>query len=75
MFACFFLYFLKCISFKNVYLLFNFVASGLRYGMQVKSFVVIWEGPLEKSMATHSSILAWRIPRTEEAGGLQHVVP
>ena len=30
-----------------------------------------WEDPLEKGMATHSSILAWRIPRTEEAGGLQ----
>ena len=27
--------------------------------------------PLEKGMATHSSILAWRIPRTEESGGLQ----
>ena len=30
-----------------------------------------WEDPLEKAMATHSSILAWRIPRTEEPGGLQ----
>ena len=29
------------------------------------------EDPLEKEMATHSSILAWRIPRTEEPGGLQ----
>ena len=29
------------------------------------------EGPLEKEMATHSSILAWRIPWTEEPGGLQ----
>ena len=29
------------------------------------------EGPLEKEMATHSSIPAWEIPRTEEAGGLQ----
>ena len=31
------------------------------------------EGPLEKEMATHSSILAWEIPRTEELGGLQYV--
>ena len=31
------------------------------------------EDPLEKGMATHSSILAWRIPRTEELGGLQSV--
>ena len=30
-----------------------------------------WVDPLEKEMATHSSILAWRIPGTEEAGGLQ----
>ena len=32
-----------------------------------------WEDPLEKGMATHSSILVWRIPRTEEPGGLQSV--
>ena len=30
-----------------------------------------WEDPLEKGMAIHSSILAWRIPWTEEPGGLQ----
>ena len=30
-----------------------------------------WEDPLEKGMATHSSILAWKIPWTEEPGGLQ----
>ena len=30
-----------------------------------------WEDPLKKEMATHSSILAWRIPWTEELGGLQ----
>ena len=30
-----------------------------------------WEDPLEKEMAIHSSILAWRIPWTEEPGGLQ----
>ena len=29
------------------------------------------EDPIEKGMATHSSILAWRIPLTEEPGGLQ----
>jgi len=32
-----------------------------------------WENPLEKEMATHSSILAWRIPQTEELGRLQSV--
>ena len=32
-----------------------------------------WEDPLEKEMAAHSSTLAWRIPWTEEPGGLQSV--
>ena len=31
------------------------------------------EDPLEKGMVTHSSILAWRIPGTEEPGGLQSI--
>ena len=39
--------------------------------IQVQS--LSWEDPLEKGMATHSSILAWRIPWTEEPGGLQSV--
>ena len=30
-----------------------------------------WEDPLEEGMATHSSVLAWRIPWAEEPGGLQ----
>ena len=30
-----------------------------------------WEDPLEKGVATHSSVLAWRIPWTVEPGGLQ----
>ena len=30
-----------------------------------------WEDPLEKQRATHSTILAWRIPQAEEPGGLQ----
>ena len=32
-----------------------------------------WEDPLEQEMATHSSILAWEIPWTQEPGGLQSV--
>ena len=36
--------------------------------MRVQS--LCWEDPLEKDMATHSSILAWRMPFTEEPGGL-----
>ena len=34
---------------------------------------LVWEDPLEKEMATHSNILAWRIPWTEEPGGPQSV--
>lgn len=46
----------------------------------VKNLPVMWETqvrslgrkePLQKEMATHSSILAWEIPRTEKPGGLQ----
>ena len=40
-----------------------------RQEMQVQSLV--WEDPLEKELATHSRILALRIPWTEEPGGLQ----
>ena len=32
-------------------------------------WILGWEDPLEKGMATHSSILAWEIPQTEETGG------
>ena len=39
--------------------------------MQVRSLG--WEDPLEEEMATHSSILAWKIPCTEETGKLQSV--
>ena len=34
-----------------------------------------WEDPLEKEMATHSSIHAWKIPWTEEPGGLYSSFP
>ena len=33
-----------------------------------------WEDPLEKGITTHFSILAWRIPWTEEPGGLESIV-
>ena len=33
--------------------------------------MLVWEDPLEKGMATHSSIFAWEFPWTEEPGGLQ----
>ena len=52
---------------------------------QVRNLPAMWETqeswvqslggeyPLEKEMATHSSILAWKIPSTEEPGGLQSI--
>ena len=40
-------------------------------GMRIQSLGQ--EDPLEESIATHSSILAWRIPRTEEPGGLRSI--
>ena len=39
--------------------------------MQVQSLG--WDDPLEEELATHSSILAWRIPWTEEPGGLPSI--
>ena len=42
--------------------------------MQETWFLTLaWKDPLEKEMATHSSIAAWKIPWTEEPGGLQSV--
>ena len=38
-----------------------------------KDSILGWEDLLEEGMATHSSMLAWRIPWTEECGGLQSV--
>ena len=38
---------------------------------EVRVWSLDWEDPLEEEMATHSSIFAWEIPRTEEFGGLQ----
>ena len=46
----------------------NLPADGGATGDIIQSLV--WKDPLEKEMATHSSILAWEIPWTEEPGGL-----
>ena len=40
-------------------------------GVRDEGLILGWEDPLEKEMAIHSSILAWRIPWTEEPGRLQ----
>ena len=49
----------------------NLPANAGDVEMQIRSLG--WEDPLEESMATHSSILAWRIPWTEEPGWLQSI--
>ena len=53
-------------------------STGLSWGFLGGSVVGVSsipgsEAPLEEGMATHSSILAWRIPRTEEPGSLQSI--
>ena len=48
-------------------------ASGREPACQRKTQSLGREDPLEKGMGTHSSILAWRIPRTEGPGGLQSI--
>ena len=68
----------------NFYCLSNLVYGASLVAQTVKNLPAMqetwirspsWEDPLEKGMATHSSILAWRIPRTEEPGGLQSMGP
>ena len=46
------------------------ICQGRRPGFDLSAGKI----PLEKEMATHSSLLAWRIPWTEESGGLVHGV-
>ena len=58
----------------------NFISLSFPGGSEVKNLPTVWEvwvqslgwqDPLEKGMATHSSVLAWRIPFSEEPDGLQ----
>ena len=46
------------------------VAKNLPVMQEIWVISLSWEDPLEEGVATHSSILAWRIPWTEEPGGL-----
>ena len=64
---------------SHVVILFNSL-GGLLVAQMVKRLPAVqetlvrslgWEDPQEKEMATHSSTLAWKIPRTEEPGRLQ----
>ena len=59
----------------NLYILLDFLMAQTVRNLPVMWEIWVqslsWEDPLEKGRATHSSILAWRIPWTEEPGGLQ----
>ena len=59
---------------KNPHQVYSLVAQMVKHlpamlETQVQS--LLWEDPLEKEMATHSSTLAWKIPWLEKPGGLQ----
>ena len=69
-------------SLQSVHFIFNIFSIGLPGGSVIKNLPMMQEtqvqslgqeDPLEESMARHSSILAWRIPWTEEPGGLQSI--
>ena len=47
--------------------------KGIHLQCRRPGFDPSWEDPLEEGMATHSSMLAWRIPGTEGPGGLQSI--
>ena len=66
-------------TFDDYGLVFNLGYPGLAWWLRQESLLAMWETqlqsmgwkvPLEKGMAIHSSILAWKIPWTEEPGGL-----
>ena len=49
------------------------MVKNLPANAEVTDSILGWEDLLEKEMATHFSILAWEIPRTEKPGGLQSI--
>ena len=58
-------------SFPSGMVVKNLPANAEDVLLEIQVLSLDWEDPLEKDMATHSSILAWRIPWTEKSGGLQ----
>ena len=61
------------ITFVQTITLVALVMKNLSAGGDIRDQVrsLGWENPMEADMTTHSSILTWRIPWTEESGGLQ----
>ena len=62
---------LQTLADDSVALLMAQTVKNLPAMWETQVWPLAWEDPLEKEMATHSSILAWRVPWTEEPGGLQ----
>ena len=62
-----------------IWVLLTWMCKASLVAQMVKNLLETWvkslglESPLEKGMTTHFSILAWRIPWTEEPGGLQSI--
>ena len=70
---CSFYFFIHPFSKRHYYVIIQCGSDGKESACNAETLVrsLDWEDPLEKGMATHSSILACRIPWTEEPGGLQ----
>ena len=75
--ACFIFLILTNITIKYIIIERGFLGASVvkdSNAMQVRWIQSLgWEDPRQKEMATHSSILAWKIPRIKEPGGLQSV--
>ena len=75
--ACFIFLILTNITIKYIIIERGFLGASVvkdSNAMQVTRIQSLgWEDPLEKEMAAHSSILAWKIPWIKEPGGLQSV--
>ena len=56
---------------KNIYSLVAQMVKNLPVTQETQVRSLVWKDPLKEGMVTHFSILAWRIPWTEEPGGLQ----
>ena len=64
------LYVIKCLL-CTIHGLPRWLSHNLPAMQEIQVLSLEWEDPLEKEMVTHSSIFAWKIPWTEEPGGLQ----
>ena len=64
---------IKKIGASQVVLMVKKICLPMQETQEIQVQSLGWADPLEEGMATHSNILAWRIPWTEELGGLQSI--